>query len=123
MEPIRVVKSSACLLTYLVRLRSGETIDAAKWTLKTSDADADGAALLLLSVTTSGTAAGQVTDQGSDGTAEIRITLTEAQTGAVGATSALSVLKVRVQPSARWVEVLETRRPVTILPSRLQSTT
>lgn len=59
---------------------SGVTISKSYFTVKTNQTDVDASAVLQLSVTSTLTSSGQVTDTGSDGTGAVRFTLSPANT-------------------------------------------
>ena len=62
------------------RIPSGLTIAKAYMTVKTNEADVDGSALFQLSITSTSTSSGQITDTGADGTGTVRFTLSRTQT-------------------------------------------
>mgnify|MGYP001560372814 CR=1 FL=1 len=59
---------------------SGVTISKSYLTIKTNQTDIDASAVLQLSVTSTLTSSGQVTDTGADGTGAVRFTLSPANT-------------------------------------------
>lgn len=121
MDSRQLIKSSSNILCYLVReLPLGTTVVAAKWMMKARQSDGDGAALVSKSVTLSSSASGQVTDDGTDGTAEVRIVVQPADLAAVTQTSAWCALKVNVS-SGVWVEIAASREPVRIVPAIVQA--
>lgn len=99
---------------------TGVTISQARWMLKASQSDADGAALVSKTVTLSSSASGQVTDAGADGTGEVRIVVAPADLAAVTQSSAWCALKV-LTSSGAWVELAESREPVRIVQAIVQA--
>lgn len=121
MDSRQLIKASSNILCYLVReLPAGTTVVGAKWMLKARQADADGAALVSKSVTLSSSASGQVTDDGTDGTAEVRIVVQPADLASVTQTSAWCALKVNVS-SGVWVEIAASREPVRVVHAIVQA--
>ena len=59
---------------------TGLTISKAYMTIKGTATDADASAVVQVSITSTLTSAGQITDTGADGTGAVRFTLTPAQT-------------------------------------------
>jgi hypothetical protein len=68
----------------ITNIPSGQTLTQAWLTVKSSLADPDVNAIVQLSITTSLTSAGQITDDGADQTGALIFTLTGPQTRAIG---------------------------------------
>jgi hypothetical protein len=64
----------------LLGIPSGTTISKAYLTIKTTATDVDASAIVQLSITSTSTASGQITDTGADGTGAVRFTLSNTQT-------------------------------------------